>query len=150
MLTACAESFVGCLDELLPLFDGHWETLALDKEIPLAPSYVRYGNLEAAGELLFIALRDNGKLVGYWTALIAPGLHYEMCLTAQMDMWNILPEYESGVASLILMRAVHREYQRRGVRRAFAGEKIHKPCGRLYRMFGYEPVETLYSRMIGE
>ena len=48
-----------------------------------------------------------------------------------------------------LMRAVEAEYRRRGVNRSFVGEKNHRPCGRLYRVFGYAPVETHYSKMIG-
>lgn len=147
MITASTESFIACLDELMPMFTGHWEKLALDKvTVPLAPRYDKYREIEASGELMFVALRDQGKLVGYWTAIVVPHLHYETCLTAQMDMWNVLPDYENGIASMILMRAVHREYRRRGVQRSFCGEKIHRPCGRLYRAFGYVPVETHYMK----
>ncbi len=147
MLTTTVESFAECLPELKPLFKGHWKKLALDQDaVPLAPGYDKYRALEEAGELTLIAMRDQGRMVGYWTAVIAPSLHYETCLTAQMDMWNILPEHESTAAPLILMRGVEREYKRRGVQRSFVGEKIHRPCGRLYRAFGYEPVETYYMK----
>ncbi len=151
MITACVESFTDRRAELASLFPVHWEKLGLDRDrVPLDPNYGVYAELEARGELVLIALRDGGRMVGYWTAVIAPGLHYQSCLTATMDMWNVLPGYEPGVAAMILMRAVEREYQRRGVRRAFAGEKIHRPCGRLYRAFGYAPVETHYSKLIGD
>ena len=151
MMTASVESFTERLDELVALFPAHWEKLALDKDrVLLDPSYEVYAQRERQGELMFIALRDAGRMVGYWTAFIAPGLHYQTCLTATMDMWNVLPDHENGVAAMILMRAVEREYRRRSVKRAFAGEKIHRPCGRLYKAFGYAPVETHYSKMIGE
>lgn len=151
MLTAAVESFTRQRHELERLFPAHWDKLALDKgAVPLDPQYNEYARREMNGELMTIALRDAGRLVGYWVAVIAPGLHYRTCLTAMMDMWFVLPEYESGVAVLILMRAVEREYKRRGVMRSFVGEKIHRPCGRLYEAFGYEPVETHYSKMIGE
>ena len=151
MITASIESFTERRDELAALFPAHWEKLALDKDcVPLDPDYGAYAERERQGELMFVALRDAGRMIGYWTAFIAPGLHYRRCLTATMDMWNVLPDHENGVAAMILMRAVEREYQRRGVKRAFAGEKIHRPCGRLYKAFGYAPVETHYSKMIGE
>lgn len=151
MITAQVESFTERLDELKPLLPVHWEKLALDKDkVPLDPQYEIYIEREARGELLFITLRDAGRMVGYWIAFIAPGLHYRTCLTATMDIWNILPEYESGIAAMVLMRAVEKEYRRRGVTRSFVGEKNHRPCGRLFKAFGYEPVETHYSKMIGD
>lgn len=151
MITASVESFMERLDELEPLFFPHWEKLALNRDrVPLAPAYDAYEARERAGELLFIALRDAGRLIGYWVSFVGPGMHYRTSLTATMDMWNVLPEYENGVASLILMRAVEREYRRRGVVRAFAGEKLHRPCGRLYRAFDYEPIETYYGKLIGD
>lgn len=151
MLTAQVEPFTPNIPEWKMLIPGHWEKLALDRDkVPLAPQWHEYRRKEADGSLLFVALRDRGRMVGYWLAVIAPALHYETCLTATMDVWNVLPEYESGTASMILMRAVEREYRRRGVQRSFVGEKLHRPCGRLYRAFGYEPVETYYSKWLGE
>lgn len=150
MITANAESFIERVDELRGLIGVHYDKLALNKDrVPLAPLWEVYFERERRGELLFVVLRDRGRMVGYWIAFIAPGLHYQTCLTAQMDIWNVLPEYERTRAPLILMRAVEDEYQRRGVNRAFAGEKLHRPCGKLYLKFGYEPVETHYSKMYG-
>jgi hypothetical protein len=150
MITAQVESFTERLAELAPLFPLHWEKLAGDRDsVALDPRYDVYAALEAAGELMLLTLRDRGRLVGYWVAVISPGLHYRGCLTATMDIWNLLPDYENGMAAMILMRAVEKEYRRRGVWRAFAGEKIHRPCGRLYRAFGYAPVETYYSKPMG-
>ncbi len=151
MITASVEPFSQHFDEFRQLTDDHWRKLALDQDrVPLDPRWEIYFAKEQEGELLFVVLRDRGRMVGYWLAFIAPGLHYQTCLTAQMDIWNVLPEYENTMAALILMRAVEREYVRRGVNRSFAGEKLHRPCGRLYEAFGYEPVERYYSKMIGD
>lgn len=148
VITAHVESFTQRLPELKPLLDIHWRKLALNQDtVPLDPQYGVYIAREARGEVCFITVRDAGKLIGYWISFIAPGLHYQTCLTAQMDIWNVLPEYERSRAPVVLMKAVEAEYIRRGVNRAFAGEKLHKPCGRLYEAFGYTAVETHYSRM---
>jgi|TARA_R100000656_G_scaffold95374_1_gene69230 hypothetical protein len=149
MLTAAPESFMSCQLELAILFPEHWKKLALDREIiPLDPNYEVYGALEERGELLLIALRDAGKLVGYWSAHVGAGLHYQSTLTATMDMWFVSEEYEKTTASLTLMRSVEKEYNRRGVKKAIAGEKIHKPCGRLYEAFGYKPAEVQYTKLM--
>ena len=150
MITAAVESFIGNVAELRTLIDGHWEKLALDRNhVPLDPQWEHYFAKEQLGELMFVVLRDNGRMVGYWIAFIAPGLHYKTCLTATMDIWNVSPEYERAGPIITLMRAVEREYKRRGVNRSFVGEKLHRPCGRLYKAFGYEPIETYYSKLLG-
>ena len=150
MITATLESFTERVEELRPLLLSHYEKLALDRErVPLDPQWEHYFAKEQLGELMFVVLRDNGRMVGYWIAFIAPGLHYKTCLTATMDIWNVLPEYERAGPIITLMRAVEREIERRGVNRSFVGEKIHRPCGRLYRAFGYEPIETYYSKLLG-
>jgi hypothetical protein len=150
MITAQVESFIETLEELKPILPIHWKKLALNQdEVPLDPRYDIYFEREHRGELMFVTIRDLGKLVGYWIAVIAPGLHYKTCLTGTMDIWNVLPEYERTRAPLVLMNAVESEYRRRGVNRAFAGEKLHRPCGKLYLKYGYEPCETYYSKWIG-
>lgn len=150
MITAQVESLTECLDsEIKPLLMLHWNKLALNKDkVPLDPQYETYLIRDARDEVLFISLRDKGKMIGYWVAFIAPGLHYKTCLTHTMDIWNVLPEYEMTMAPLILFRAVEREIKRRGVNRSFIGEKLHRPSGRLFKAFGYEPVETYYSKWI--
>ncbi len=151
MVTATPESFIDTVDELRELVDAHWEKLALNKDqVPLAPRWDVYFDRERAGELMFIPLRDQGVMVGYWIAFIAPGLHYKTCLTAQMDIWNVMPGYETPKSIMTLMKAVEREYERRGVQRSFVGEKLHKPCGKLYKAFGYEPIETHWSKWFGD
>lgn len=147
MITAQTEPWSKAVGEMRVLFPLHWQKLSLNKDIPLDPNYAAYAAHEQAGRLLCVALRDQGRLIGYWVSVIAPGLHYQSTLTAIMDMWYVLPEYESGTASLSLMRAVEKEYTRRNVARAFAGEKNHLPCGRLYEAFGYRPIETIYSKV---
>lgn len=149
MLKAQPELFRDCLPELVPLLPQHWEKLALNKDVvPLQPAFDTYILRELIGELCFITLRDDGNLVGYWIAFIMVDIHYQTCLTAKMDIWNVIEGYDRGVAPLILLREVEREYKRRKVQRAVAAEKIAKPYSRLLKLFGYEPVETAYSKLM--
>lgn len=150
MIVAQIERLHDCLPELVPLFPGHYKKLALNQnDVPLDPQFEVYLERENQGSVCCVTLRaERGVLIGYWVAFIAPGLHYKTCLTAQMDIWNVSPEYEGTMAPMILMRAVEREYKRRGVNRSFVGEKLHRPTGRLLKAFGYEPIETYYSKMV--
>lgn len=151
MITAQLESFRAGLPELKPLLPGHWAELALDKDkVPLDPMYEIYFAREERGEVLYMTLRESGKLVGYFIGFIAPGLHYRTCLTCTMDIFYVHPDHRDGKGALRLFRAVEREARRRGAQRWFAGSKLHKDTGRLFEALGFEPIETYYSKWIGD
>ena len=151
MLTASVEPFTANVAELRELLGGHWEKLALDKDkVPLEPQWEYYFAKEDAGELSFVVLRDRGRMVGYWITFIAPAVHYKTCLTATMDIWNVLPDYETPRAVITLTKAMYADLEQRGVDRSFLGEKLHRPCGKIYKALGYEPVDTYYSKWIGK
>ena len=149
--SAQIEPFMAGVDELKPLLPGHWEELALNQDkTPLDPQWEVYAQREAAGQLLYVTLRQAGVLKGYFIGFIAPGLHYRQCLTLTMDIYYTTPDARGGTAGLRLMRAVMKEAKRRGVQRVFFGSKLHKDSGRLFEALGLKPVETYYSSWIGD
>lgn len=150
MITAGVELIRDILPELKPLLAKHYDALSLHKgrDYPLMPQFHVYLAREAAGEVSFIALRRDGILIGYWVCFITPGLHYQTCLTSIMDIWFVDPDHMAGKAPIILMRAVETEMRRRGVNLWFAGEKLHKPCGRLFEKLGFEKVEATYAKWL--
>ena len=78
MLTVQVESFPELLEELKPLLPLHWEELALNKDkVPLDPQYDVYLQKDVNGQVLSIAARENGELIGYFIGFVAPGLHYK-------------------------------------------------------------------------
>jgi GNAT superfamily N-acetyltransferase len=151
MLTVQVESLTDRLEEMKPLFPQHWEELALNKDkVPLDPQYDIYLRRDAAGEVLFVTVREDGELVGYFVGFVAPGLHYRTCLTLTMDIFYVHPDHRGQAGGLKLFREVHREARRRGVQRAFYGSKNHKDASRLFEAIGCEPVETYYSIWLGD
>lgn len=150
MITAQVESLTERLDEMKPLFPLHWEELALDKDgAPLDPQYDIYLERDRRGEVIFITLRDLGKLVGYFVGFIAPGLHYKTCLTCTMDIFYLHPDHRGVRGGVKLFRAVEIEARRRGVQRWFVGSKAHKDASILFEYLGFEKVETYYSKWLG-
>jgi hypothetical protein len=150
MITASVESFASNMPALRELTPSHYDELSLHKAagFALSPQWHVYLDLERRDELLFVALRRDGALVGYWIGFIRPGLHYSTCLTSVMDIWFIRPEDCVGKAPLVLFRAVENELERRGVALAFLGEKLHRPVGQFYSKLGYEPVETFHAKWL--
>lgn len=151
MITAHIESFEQRLPELQTLLPLHYEELALNKgHVPLSPIYEVYIDREREGGLLFVTLRDAGELVGYFIGFIAPGLHYSTCLTCTMDIFFVRKDKRKGSAGVRLFRFVEAELRRRGVQRWFMGSKIHADASALFKRIGAAPVETYYSKWLGE
>ena len=150
MITAQLESFEHRLDELKPLLPLHYEELALNKdEVPLDPQYDDYINREKAGELLFMTLRENGALMGYFIGFVSPGLHYKTCLTCIMDIMYVHPDHRGSGGGFVLFGAVEKELIRRGVQRWMCNTKLHQDISPFYDALGFDPVETIHSKWLG-
>ena len=153
MITAQVEPYAACLAELVEIYPQHWDEIALDRDKPeaaLDPMWEVYAQRDADGQLLLVTLRDTGALVGYFLGFVAPGLHYRRCLTYHMDIFYVVKRVRGRLGGKRLVRAVIAECRRRGVKRMFAGEKLHKPSGRLFKAMGFEPVEMTHSLWIGD
>lgn len=151
MMTFSVESLTENLDYLKPMFPLHWQELALNKdEVPLDPQYDIYLTRDARGEVMFVAGREAGQIMAYFVGFVAPGLHYRTCLTLTMDIFWVKPEYRGKSAGIRLFKTVEAEARRRGVQRMFMGSKLHKDAGWLFEKLDYKPVETYYSKLLGE
>jgi GNAT superfamily N-acetyltransferase len=148
-LSVQVEAYGDMLEEAKPLYQRHWEELALDQDaVPLAPDWERYAALEASGALSIVTVRARGRLVGYSFMVVQRGLHYATTLEARMDMFWIAPEHRGRMGGVRLFREVERELVRRGVRRVYAGSKLHRDASRLFLALGYKPIETWFSKML--
>lgn len=152
MITAQVESLTERLEDLKAMFPLHWEELALNKDqVPLDPQYRVYLDRDAQGAVMFVTLRKAGELIGYFVGFVAPGLHYQTCLTLTMDIFYLHPQHRDGspVGALRLFRAVEAEARRRGVQRMFVGSKVHRDASRLFEHLKFERVEVYYSKWLG-
>lgn len=150
MITCHVESLTETLEELKPLFPAHFAELALNQDkAPLDPQYDIYLQRDARGEVLFVAVRKLGTLIGYFVGFVAPGLHYKTCLTLTMDIFFIAEEHRGSGVGYSLFKAVEAEAKRRGVQRMFVGSKLHKDASWLFERLGYEEVERYYSVWLG-
>jgi GNAT superfamily N-acetyltransferase len=150
VITFHVESLTERLEELKPLFPEHFRELALNQdEVPLDPQYDIYLQRDARGEVLFVAGRELGQLIGYFVGFVAPGLHYRTCLTLTMDIFYVHPDYRHQGAGFRLFKTVEAEAKRRGAQRMFVGSKLHRDASWLFERLGYEEVERYYSAWLG-
>lgn len=151
MITAHIESFVANIEELKKVIPLHYEELALNKDkVPLSPQWHAYAEREVNGSLFFVALRDAGALAGYFIGFVAPGLHYETCLTCVQDIFYVKPDDRGAAAGKILFDFVEVELKRRGVQRLITNSKNHFPAAWMFDRRGYESIETIHSLWIGD
>lgn len=151
MITIQQESFAATLDELKPLLPIHYEELALNQDrVPLSPQFDIYLKREEMGELLFVTVREDAELIGYFIGFITPGLHYSTCLTCTMDIFYLHPEHRGGFTGVKLFRAVEKELKRRGVQRWFVGSKCKADASALFEFLKFDRVEIYYSKWLGE
>lgn len=151
MLTASPEPFAPFLEEVKPILPLHYAELALDQDkVPLAPQYHEYLRRDSQGMVLTVVMREAGELVGYFVGFVAPGLHYETCLTLTLDIFWLKPEHRGQGGGAILFKAVEAEARRRGVQRMFVGSKTHLDASYLFDKLGYTKVETFYTNWLGD
>jgi N-acetylglutamate synthase-like GNAT family acetyltransferase len=67
-----------------------------------------------------------------------------------MDIFYVHPSKRTGSAGLRMFRFVEAELRRRGVQRWFMGSKNHADASALFKRIGAAPVETYFSKWIGE
>ncbi len=151
MITPAVESLTERLEEMKPLFPLHYAELALNQDkVPLDPQYQVYLDRDARGEVVFVTLRDAGELIGYFVGFVAPGLHYQTCLTCTMDIFFVRPDKRGARAGVTLFKFVEEVLKARGVQRWFVGSKCHKDASWLFEHLGFKQVEIYYSKMLGE
>ena len=132
------------------LFRIHWEEIALDKDsIPLDIDYDRYLSLEQEGHLHVVTARDNGRLIGYYSAIIGPHLHYKGTKMAHTDVYFVIPEYRLTRVGMSLFIFAEKTLRDRGdIVKMLSSTKIHQDHGRLFEALKWNEVERLYTKVL--
>lgn len=150
MLTFSSENWASFSKDAISIFPIHWEELALDREkIPIGMDLGKYADLERNGVLNVVAVRDDGKLIGYHMALIVTHPHYKDAgLMATTDMFYILPEHRKAGVGAKLIMAAESSLRERGVVKAFIGTKLHQSHEKLLEALGWKPTDMVFSKLL--
>lgn len=141
-------------DEFFPdldrVIERHWRELGLFQEhIKIAYDKVAYRQIEALGQLLIIAARNQKQLVGYIISFIRSHLHYKDAgLMAYTDMYYILPEFRNG-AGLTLFALWENELRKRGVVEAITSCKVHSDNTEFLQKLGWEFTDKTFCKYMG-
>ncbi len=141
-----------CLDEMKPLFDLHWEEIALHKDkISLNPDYEKYIEMEAAGHLTTFVVRKDGAVVGYSIFFIAPHPHYKDHIYANNDIVFMLPELRGSTLAVKLLQCSEKVLKEKySASVIVVSMKVAAPFDKLMEYLDYGLIERSYSKYIGE
>jgi hypothetical protein len=134
-----------------PLWQNHYKEVALNQaEIPLDMDLARYEQLDALGMLHIVTARTGGALVGYFTGVVSPHLHYRSTLHCLVDLYWLEPLWRRGTLALKLFGHAHRTLKDRGVVKVMSGTKIHNALdnSRLFEFMHYTLAEKQYTKLL--
>lgn len=150
-ITYQVEPWEAYFPECQSLWIKHWVEVALDQaQIPLDPDLERYQAYAEAGQLFILTMRDEGKLVGYLTAILSGHLHYKSTMMAFVDLYLVEQSSRKGMAGVRLFREAEKALRALGVRRIQTATKLHAhlDMSRLLERLGYTHVEAAYHKLL--
>jgi GNAT superfamily N-acetyltransferase len=131
------------------LFNQHWKDLAIDKVIPWEMNHEMYTFMEDHGMLHCVTARNNGRIVGYHTATLAPHLHYKSAgIMAYEDLYYLLPEFRRGGAGARLFMFVESDLRKRGITKWFVGTKVHSDNSELLKALGFRLQDYCFTKLL--
>jgi len=153
MITAQTEELdAETLNEAKPLLPSHYDELSEHKEagIPLDPQFDLYLARAAVGQVIYVTLRERGALIGYLVSFVAPGMHYQGCLTCTTDIFYVTPDLRGLHGGTLLFDAWKKECARRGVNLMQIGIKTRhaKYAGPLLEAAGFKATELMFWQFL--
>jgi GNAT superfamily N-acetyltransferase len=140
------------LNEAKPLLPNHYDELSEHKQagIPLDPQFDLYLARSAAGQVIYVTLRERGALIGYLVSFVAPGMHYRGCLTCTTDIFYVTPDLRGLHGGALLFDAWKKECSRRGVKLMQIGIKTRhaKYAGPLLEAAGFQATELMFWQFL--
>lgn len=108
-----------------------------------------YFKMQEIGALLLYILRDRGTIVGYFSVLVQPSLHYKTKTQAYFDVMYIKPEYRNK-ATMRILKAIESNLALKGVDFIMCNMKAARPAKRLMRLLGFTHIEDVFCKVLGD
>lgn len=136
--------------EIVELAKRHWAEMPFDLDVPLAPSWETYSELDDAGRLHITTARAEGVLVGYFIFFIGRHPHYDV-LAGSMDVYYLAPEFRKGTAGIRLFMETERFLRSRGVQYLLATSRLDrdKSASALFERLGWKAARVVYEKRLG-
>lgn len=148
-VTLQRERFVDAIDEALPILRREHAELSPFRDVPMEIDRAGYAQAEALGLLRVYTARVDHALAGYTSMIVGPNLHHASARTALQDVFYVDPRHRGRLLGLMLLRFADEQLQAEGVTIVMRSSMNASPdMGRLLRLHGYSPDETLWFRRL--
>lgn len=142
------------LHEVRPALDGlildHYREVAhYQDRVPLAPRWSEYERLDRNQDLLIMAVRCDGELVGYAFWVLREHLHYAGHLVAYNDVIYLRPEHRRGRTGLRLIDESEYLLKCLGVDRILWHLKPSHDWSPILKRRGYQTEELILGKYVG-
>jgi hypothetical protein len=136
--------------EVAATLDRHYEEIAEDKSIigPLDPDFDAYQDLENKDKLRILTARENGKLIGYYIAILGKSLHYKTIIGAAEDIHYIAPEHRKGTVGIRLLVEAEKMIRAARATLTMAKTKVAHDHGLIFERLGYRPFERVFVKVL--
>jgi len=142
------ETYQQFVPDLLKFLVPHWREAGKDHDrVPMSPDWPLYERMAAQGQLLIIAARDSGRLVGYAIWFIKNHHNYKDTLFAIANIYYLLPGYRTRCKRDLFQKGEDLARER-GVRRIVNRSKTFNHAGDLFKEMGYEMVEISWEKLL--
>lgn len=149
MITYHIEPWSLIRPEIEGLIDAHWREVAMYQDaIPLHVKWDTYDALEKDGVTHCLAVRDLGKLVGYYIGFVKPHLHYADSLTFFTDVYFLTKEYRKGSAGVKLFSEMEKTLRKRGVQRMIVSTKVTLDMSPVLGRLGFDETERVHMKLL--
>lgn len=144
MLSFQREPWARFWAEAQGLWLEHYEEVgAQDEELEL--DYDFYSALEAAGQLLVVTAREDGKLQGYVMMLVRKHPHYRKICGFE-DAYFLRKSSRKGSAGMGLIQSAMIFAQALGAQKVFWHSKCSKDLSTIFTRLGFAHVDEVWSR----
>lgn len=137
--------------EIQQLIKDHWQEIAVNKDrIKLNPDWDAYEELEKNNRLKIFTAREDGNLVGYFVVITGVNIHYKDHLFGQNDVLYLSKDHRKGFTGIKLIKFAERCLKEDGISVLNINTKDHKPFDKLLDHMGYNMIERVYQKYIGD
>jgi GNAT superfamily N-acetyltransferase len=138
-------------EECQELIRLHWEEIALNKaKIRLNPDWESYYEAEKQGKFKVFTARLSGTLVGYFAVFIGSNPHYKDHLFAANDVIYLHKDFRKGMTGVKLIKFAEACLKQDGVSVLSINTKTHQPFDPILSRLGFNLIERVYSKYLGE
>lgn len=148
MITIQEENFYDMFPESVELRDHNFEDNPLPiQDIQLDLDVTKYKIMAQQGTLLVVTARDEGKLIGYYSSVVQPHLHFAKILFGLGDAYVVHRAYRGKGIGAKMFAHVEKLWRDRGAKIGLVGTR--EKSAALFKA-GWIPSEYRYVKLIGE